>query len=148
MSGNKRTGVGRTCRAPRRSIADLIDQKEILTKDGRRIETVPMEECAIHRDDRILKGLAAGVILQAVKDWNKLNSSGKKPLVKADGCHVWRWEVAAFFNGSFFACILEACNPDIDQDSALRSMNSKTFHNNRLSFGRGSNFSKRKQCEK
>ena len=90
MSGKKKTGAGRICRAPRRSIAELIDQKEILTKDGRRIETVPMEECAIHRDDRILIGLATGVLLQAVKDWNKLNSAGKKPLVKADGAHVWR----------------------------------------------------------
>lgn len=130
----------------RRSISAIIDSTEILTKDGRPIETVPLKECAIHYDDRILKGLAAGVLLQAVKDWNKLNSDGKKPLVKADGCSVWRWEVASFFNGSFFACILEAYNPDLDHAAAVKSMESKILYNNRLSFGRGSNFHGRKQC--
>ena len=56
MSGKSKTGAAH--RAPRRSIADLIDQKEILTADGRIFEEVPMAECAIHYDGKILRGLA------------------------------------------------------------------------------------------
>lgn len=142
MSGKSKTGAAH--RAPRRSIADLIDQKEILTADGRRFEEVPMTECAIHYDGKILRGLAVRVVLQAVQDWNKLNKDGRKERAKTEGVWIWRYEVVKFFNSSFCCNILEAYMPETDIEAALKNMSVKTFGDRQLALGRGYGFQKRK----
>ena len=143
MAGKSKNGTAH--HASRRSIADMIDRKEILTADGRRFEDVPMKECAIHYDSRILRGLAIRVMLQAVQDWNKLNSKGRKDVVKTDGIWIWRYEVVQFFNSSFCCNILEAYMPDTDLEAALKNMSMKTFRDRQLGIGRGYYHQKREQ---
>ena len=114
------------------------DSKQFFLPDGRAYETVPMRECAIHHDDRILKDLAKHVIIQAVQDWHKLNKGGRKDWCYGEGSSVvWRHELVRFFNGSFCCDLLELLMPDVTQQEAIRKMNSMDFSRRQIGMGMG-----------
>lgn len=108
------------------------DRKQLCMPDGRPFENVPLRERAIHRDDKILSGLAASVLVQAVQDWQKLNKGEKKTWARAEGGGVWRHELLRFFNGTFCGCMLELFVPELTQEEALQNMESLDFNRRQL----------------
>ena len=113
------------------------DTKQFFMPDGRPFENVPLKERAIHQDDKILSGLAASVLVQAVQDWQKLNKGERKTYARAEGGGVWRHELLRFFNGSFCGDILDLFMPDLTQEEALMNMGSLDFNRRQIGIGMG-----------
>lgn len=112
-------------------------EKQYIMPDGRKMEEIPMKECAIHYDNSILSVVATHVLQQAVQDWHKLNKKERKICTKSVGETVWRFEVASFFNSTFFACLLEVLMPDIDHEEALKYMLEQEWTDRQIGMGRG-----------
>lgn len=113
------------------------DDKQFFLPDGRPFEEVPIQEQAIHHDNRILSGLLIHLMVQAVQDWQKLNKGGRKIYARAEGETVWRYEMLKFFNGSFCCDILDVLMPDITQEEALSNMDSLDFNRRQIGVGMG-----------
>lgn len=113
------------------------DSKQLYTPDGRPFDSIPLKERAIHQDDKILRGLAASVMVQAVQDWQKLNKKEKKIWSRAEGGGVWRHELLRSFNWSFCGDILQLFVPELTQEEALMNMANLDFDRRQIGIGMG-----------
>lgn len=114
-----------------------FSEKQYIMPDGRKMEEIPMEECAIHNDDAIVSKLAAHVITQAVQDWHKLNKGGRKETARSVGQPVWRYEIALFFNSSFFAEMMAVIMPDTRMEDILEILKEANWTDRQIGMGRG-----------
>lgn len=118
-------------------VRSFDDEKQILI-NGSPIEKIPMKNCAIHYDDRIVQILAMQIAIKAAQDWKRLNRKGREEKVHlSGGMHLYRAEVAEFFNSSFFGEIIEVILPGVSQEEAVESLTNLDFSKGVLTLGPG-----------
>lgn len=96
-----------------------------------------MKDCAIHYDDRVVLSLAFAVMMQAVKDWKRLNRESKEAVVWFGNDSVYRGEMELFYCSSFFANLIEILAPSMDVDEAFKHMDEYKLGKQQLGYGRG-----------